>query len=328
MYNGENPCLSLAIARLTAAGAGNFAIWVLKAPYPGGYDFHNCTWYPALTKKWLAWQEMFQMQCQPHLPFIDTSHLPTQTSEIDANLASPGVGYGGRLMQDLGVSLWKWVFDGSIRNSLAQSRGIAIGQDKPLRLRLEIRDPNLISLPWEIMQPEAGKQAISLNQQILFSRTTSDVDPLMLYQGYQDALKILLVLGQPANLSSLEGEDLGNKSEQAKTPPPEALELQKEADTLTRVIEESSPLNLDHNQIATSISAHVDTLLQPTRAKLIEALDNGAYNVIFYAGHGVPAPDGGLLFLGVDSTINGTELAQVLVRNQVTLAVFNACWGA
>ena len=39
-------------------------------------------------------------------------------------------------------------------------------------------------------------------------------------------------------------------------------------------------------------------------------------------------PDGGLLFLCPDDQINGTELAQVLVRNCVTLAVFNACWGA
>jgi hypothetical protein len=57
-------------------------------------------------------------------------------------------------------------------------------------------------------------------------------------------------------------------------------------------------------------------------------LETGLYNVLFYAGHGEPAPDGGLLFLRPDANINGTELAQVLVRTQVTLAVFNACWGA
>jgi hypothetical protein len=42
----------------------------------------------------------------------------------------------------------------------------------------------------------------------------------------------------------------------------------------------------------------------------------------------VPAPDGGLLFLSANSVMNGTELAQVLVRDRVILAVFNACWGA
>jgi hypothetical protein len=35
-----------------------------------------------------------------------------------------------------------------------------------------------------------------------------------------------------------------------------------------------------------------------------------------------------LLFLRPEMTLNGTELAQVLTRCQVKLAVFNACWGA
>jgi hypothetical protein len=61
---------------------------------------------------------------------------------------------------------------------------------------------------------------------------------------------------------------------------------------------------------------------------LISALDDGNYNLFFYAGHGVPGPDGGILSLSNESKLNGTELAQVLVRNQVKLAVFNSCWGA
>lgn len=39
-------------------------------------------------------------------------------------------------------------------------------------------------------------------------------------------------------------------------------------------------------------------------------------------------PDGGVLFVRPDMPLNGTELAQVLTRCQVKLAVFNACWGA
>ena len=81
-------------------------------------------------------------------------------------------------MQHLGISLWQWLFDGPVQSSLDQSQGIAMGQGRALRLRLEIRDPDLIALPWEIMQPQPGKQAVSLSQQLLFSRTTSDVAPL------------------------------------------------------------------------------------------------------------------------------------------------------
>jgi hypothetical protein len=68
--------------------------------------------------------------------------------------------------------------------------------------------------------------------------------------------------------------------------------------------------------------------VQPTPAELIEHLERGNHNVLFYEGHGAAAPDGGLLYLRPDARINGTELAQVLVRCQVKLAVFNACWGA
>jgi CHAT domain/FHA domain len=299
-----NPCLSLAIAPLTAAQSEHFAIWVLKAPLPGAYLHHDCTWPPSLTQKWLAWQQMFSLQPQLHLPVGSTSG-----PQLEPLPAAPGgQGYGGRLMQDLGIALWQWLFSASIQDSFAQSRGMALGQNKPLRLRLDLRDPNLIPLPWEIMQPEVGKQSISLNQQLLFSRTTSDVDPLS--QGYaREQLKILLVLGHD--------EQKGGK-------PATQLQLQQEADTLTRVIHGQTP----NNRLLSSVPAQVHSLLQPTTADLIDALEEGKYNVFFYAGHGIPAPDGGLLFLRPEETINGTELAQVLVRTRVALAVFNACWGA
>jgi hypothetical protein len=70
------------------------------------------------------------------------------------------------------------------------------------------------------------------------------------------------------------------------------------------------------------------TLIQPTRTELIQELETKAYNVLFYAGHGLPDPDGGLLFLGTGDKINGIELAHVLTRTGIKLGVFNACWGA
>ncbi len=81
-------------------------------------------------------------------------------------------------MQYLGISLWRWLFDGQILGSLERSRGMAMGQHTRLRFRLEIRDPDLIALPWEIMQREAGQSAMSLSQDLLFSRTTSEVESL------------------------------------------------------------------------------------------------------------------------------------------------------
>jgi CHAT domain/FHA domain len=97
--------------------------------------------------------------------------------------------------------------------------------------------------------------------------------------------------------------------------------LEHEAEALSRILKNAS-------RFGNMAACLVDTLVQPTPAELIAALETQRYNVLFYAGHGIPAPDGGLLFLRPDMAMNGTELAQVLTRGRVKLAVFNACWGA
>jgi len=205
-------------------------------------------------------------------------------------------------MQYLGISLWRWVFDGPILGSLERSLGIAMGQHTRLQLRLEIRDPDLIALPWEIMQREPGQSVMALSQHVLFSRTTSEVEPLP-YLRTEQALNILLILGED-----------------------EKLQLDKEAELLKATLTNGSLMG-SSSQLG-SAPCLVKTLLQPTPQELIQELDTKAYNVFFYAGHGEPGPDGGLLFLRSDMTLNGMELAQVLTSTGVKLAVFNACWGA
>ena len=306
MQPPEIPCLNLSVARLTTSGTTNYAIWVLKAPYPGGYVLHDCIWPQALTQSWQAWQEMFASR-QPSQ--VAPEHRVGGILILPAEPASapfgPTTSYSSRLMQHLGTSLFGWLFDGPIQNSLAQSQGIAIGQDKPLRLRLEIRDPDLVALPWEIMQPQPGKPAISLSGQLLFSRSTSDVDPLPPL-GINQSLNILLVLGSTPSFET-------------NSTAVEDLHLKQEAATLAQTLESSN---------STTAKCRVDTLLQPTPEQLISQLATQAYNIFFYAGHGLGAPDGGLLFLRPGVTLNGTELAQALTRYQVTLCVINACWGA
>jgi len=299
----ESPCLILSVARLSTSDTKKFAIWVLKAPYSGGYVFHDCLWPQTLTECWQAWQEMFAspnpLQEPPAQASGPTFILPT------ASVSSP---YSSRLMQHLGISLFGWLFEGPIQRSLAQSQGIAIGQDKPLRLQLEIRDPDLIALPWEIMQPQPGTPAISVSGQLLFSRTTSDVDPLPPLPTNQD-LNILLVLGQNSPLV-----------ETSPTTSAESLQLEQEAATLAQTLKSINSLG--------TVKCNVDTLLQPTPEQLISQLETQTYNIFFYAGHGLSAPDGGLIFLRPGMTLNGTELAQMLTRYCVTLCVVNACWGA
>lgn len=297
------PSLNLAIARLVNTSTDNFAIWVVNAPYPSGYVLRDCVWSPQLTQAWNEWQTFFAGHDRLDLP--PGSTLPPSNS-LTVDLLSPPNGqtagpYTSRLMQHLGINLWRWVFDGAILGSLERSQGIAMGEQIPLRLRLEIRDPDLIALPWEIMQREAGQPAISLSKQVLFSRTTTEVDPLP-YLRINPTLNILLVLGSDKK-----------------------LQLEQEAVILKKTLCDS-PVVGNYSQGYAPCT--VTTLLQPTRQELIQELESREYNVLFYAGHGLPAPDGGLLYLQPNMTLNGIELARVLTSNNVNLAVFNSCWGA
>ncbi|MBR8834005.1 MAG: CHAT domain-containing protein [Stigonema ocellatum SAG 48.90 = DSM 106950] len=295
------PSLNLAIARLINTGTDNFAIWVVNAPYPRGYVLRDCVWPQHLSQIWQEWQEMFAGHGRLD---IATASRP-QTNPLPSDLVIPTSGqptsFTVRLMQQLGISLWRWVFDGPILGSLERSLGIAMGEHTRLRLQLEIRDPDLIALPWEIMQREPGQSAISLFQHVLFSRTTSEVEPLP-YLRTEQVLNILLVLGENG-----------------------LLQLDKEAHILEQTLNGGS---VGGNSQLGYTPCLVKTIVQPTPQELIQQLDTKAYNVFFYAGHGKPEPDGGLLFLGKDRTLNGMELAQVLTRTGVKLAVFNACWGA
>ncbi len=312
MSSSELPCLSLAIERLRATQANHFAIHVIDAPYRGGYLLRDCLWSDELMQTWRSWQEMFSARGVPDVPHVSQVSAPPL-----AVIEGVPVSRGARLMQTLGIALWQWLFDGVIQSSLNRSQGIAIGQGKALRLRIDIRDPELIALPWEIMQSDAGKQAISLSQQVLFSRTTSDVDALPELRSDQ-SLNVLLVLGQDA-APQVQAASPENRDELKR------LKLEQEAAALSRILKYP---DRDQNSFRPGAPCFVDRLLQPTPAELIERLESDRYNVLFYAGHGMPAPDGGLLFLRPDMPMNGTELAQVLTRSRVKLAVFNACWGA
>jgi CHAT domain/FHA domain len=307
MSSHDHPSLSLALEKLVSSEPQNYAIWVLKAPYPGGYVHYDCNWNDQLTEAWCSWQEMFSSNIDPLLcPQLLTAGGGSGTSILLDDL--PPSNHTTRLMQHLGIVMWQWLFSGAIDTALAHSQGIAVGKTRPLRLRLDVRDPNLISFPWEILQPQPGKPAVSLNQQLLFSRTSSDVDRLQ-PQRNDRSIKILLVLGGEA----LEGH---------------SLSLDREAAAIAEVLRNTYASGFAPTDRVPPAACQVDVLTQPTHNSLIDTLDAGSYNLFFYAGHGMPGADGGLLFLRPGASINGTELAQVLVRNQVKLAVFNSCWGA
>jgi hypothetical protein len=121
------PSLNLAIARLINTGNDSFAIWVVKAPYPSGYVLRDCVWPVELTQVWQEWQQMFAGHSGIN---ISTGSTHRSVNQVPMNLVSPpsgqATGYGSRLMQYLGINLWRWVFEGSILGSLERSRGTRI----------------------------------------------------------------------------------------------------------------------------------------------------------------------------------------------------------
>ncbi|MEO1068508.1 MAG: CHAT domain-containing protein [Cyanobacteria bacterium J06638_6] len=308
--------LCLAIDRLTEADSNHYAVWVLESPFPGGYAHHDRLWDGQMAQIWESWQQFFSLRGLPPVPHVPSAYVPQFHLDDLLDRVSPAAeseGYTGRLMQGLGVSLWEWLFDGPIRQTLERSLGIAIGQNRPLKLRLEVRPPELISLPWEIMQPEPGCPALSLGPRVLFSRTTSTVESLPEAE-LDTSLRILLVLGQDAPEETTAGQ------------PDQVLQLPQEAEALKQLLELSAS-RLSY-QGTSPVVCQVQTLIEPDAKTLLTALETGCFNVFFYAGHGVPAPDGGLLFLSQQGSLSGTELAQGLSRNGIRLAVFNTCWGA
>lgn len=312
------PNFGVAIAQLTASDANHYAIWILQAPHAAGHVHRDCTWTDELTQAWEAWKSVFSLRSLPAVPAM--SENGTRNDHLNqafdgGEVIGGGGSYTSRVMQNLGIALWQWLFDDTIESAFAHSQGIAMGQQRPLRVRLDVRDPNLIALPWEIMQSQPGRQAISLSQQILFSRSSSHVDPLPPLEA-DAALTILLVLGHNDGA-------IGRMS----GPQPGQLNLQQEATMLRQLLEHHTAAGGSFGSNRT-VPCRVQTLIEPTPAELIAELEQGSYNIFFYAGHGEPAPDGGMLFLRTDARMNGTELAQVLTRCRVKLAVFNACWGA
>ena len=342
MLDREKLGLWVAVDRLQTQ-RDRFAIWVLRAPHPSGHVHYDRLWCPELAQAWQNWQSLFSLRGLPQVPHIPSAYVPQfvleDLAEAPDDPSGQPASFSSRYMQTLGVLLWRWLFEGPVESSFERSQGIAIGQGMPLRLRLEIRDPELIALPWEIMQQQPGTRALSLNRKILVSRTSSDVDRLEL-SALAKSLKILLVIGKDSpgeEQSPGEAEGSGEASSlgDASSSADEAanavaeeirdanmLQLGQEAVLLKKILEQGSDLNL-----RPTARRKVDVLLQPSAAELSRVVEKGDYNVFFYSGHGVPGPDGGLLFLS-DATLSGTELAQVLTRAKVKLAVFNTCWGA
>ncbi|MEG4349650.1 CHAT domain-containing protein [Microcoleus sp. LAD1_D3] len=211
----------------------------------------------------------------------------------------------------LGQQLYSGLFQGNLRDSWTCAQGIAQHRREVLQLRLGLKGRRLPRLPWEVLH--AGDRPLATGTDVVFSRyqpgTSLFKQTRILPSG--GPLKILMAIASPSDRDSL----------QLKR---EVLHLQQELQNRT-----GNPLkNSPH-----SPEIQLTILEQPDREQLTQALEQGHYQVLHYAGHSNLGSRGGELYLvssrtGLTETLSGDDLAGLLVNNGIQMAVFNSCRGA
>ncbi|MGA7934577.1 MAG: CHAT domain-containing protein [Kovacikia sp.] len=213
-----------------------------------------------------------------------------------------------------GQQLYSALFQGTIRDSWVMAQGIAQHRQEVLRLRLGLKDSRLPRLPWEVL---GNDRPIATGTDVLFSRYHSSFAVMSSPFQFQQfpsmepgqALKILMVLAAPTDQEALALRQ-------------EALHLQEELQGTLR--------NGNRNSRFSEIQLTI--LEQPGREQLTQALEHNHYQVLHYAGHSGLGAAGGKLYLvssktGLTETLNGEDLAGLLVNNGIRMAVFNSCQG-
>jgi hypothetical protein len=236
--------------------------------------------------------------------------LPHPPTSADLNQSSHS-------LVALGQQLYSAIFQGTLRDSWVTAQGIAQHRGEALRLRLGVKGTLLPRLPWEVfysndMPIERVQSSLPLasGTHVIFSRYQPGArlvgDGAALTIEPDQPLRILMVISAPTDL--------------------ERLELQREVNHLQQ--------ELRTQTIAEGAADIQLTLLsQPGREQLTQALEQGQFQVLHYAGHSDLGVSGGSLYLvnnrtGLTEILSGDDLAGLLVNNGVRLAVFNSCRGA
>ncbi len=211
----------------------------------------------------------------------------------------------------LGQQLYSGLFQGNLRDSWTCAQGIAQHRRELLQLRLGLKGRDLPRLPWEVLH--AGDRPLATGTDLVFSRyqpgTSLFKQTRIVPSG--GPLKILMAIASPSDRDNLQLSR-------------EVLQLQQELQNRS-----ANPLKNGFH----SPEIQLTILEQPDREQLTQALEQGHYQVLHYAGHSNPGSRGGELYLvssrtGLTETLSGDDLAGLLVNNGIQMAVFNSCRGA
>ncbi|MEA5462857.1 CHAT domain-containing protein [Leptothoe sp. PORK10 BA2] len=218
----------------------------------------------------------------------------------------------------LGQCLYNALFDQALRDSWLTAQGVAQNRRSPLRLRLGLKGEKLQQLPWEVLH--AGDRPLGTGTDVTFSRYPLDRRqgydrPVATVPDFDQPLRVLMVIAAPNDQDRLE---LAR----------EAKHLQNEL--CPTAMRSGGSYDLLPKQ---QLDVQLTVLEQPGRAELTQALEQGHYQALHYAGHSNLGNSGGDLYLvsrqtGLTERISGEDLAGLLSNNGVQLAVLNSCRGA
>ena len=218
----------------------------------------------------------------------------------------------------LGQALYDGLFGKSLRDSWLTAQGVAQNRRSPLRLRLGLKGEKLQHLPWEVLH--AGDRPLGTGTDVTFSRYHLDRRqgydrPAATVPDFDRPLRVLMVIAAPNDQ--------------------DRLELAREANHLKNELHPVLMRSGGGYDILPKrqLDVQLTVLEQPGRAELTQALEQGDYQVLHYAGHSNLGNAGGDLYLvsrqtGLTERISGEDLAGLLSNNGVKLAVLNSCRGA
>nr|WP_082650734.1 COR domain-containing protein [Mastigocoleus testarum] len=207
-----------------------------------------------------------------------------------------------KLLKKLGKKLYQALFPNDVN---AQFRAIITGaqaNNYSVRLRLIFQSPDLAALPWEFLYYEGTNTFLANDKQTVVSRYID----LPLQKGEIKAanlpLKILLVISTPSDLANLDATAEENLIR-------EALKKYIEAGLI-----------------------ELDVLAEATTRNIRRKLDEKAYNVFHFIGHGDFKSDKGYIYLvdedGKAKSFNDENFANFFLGNRnLGLIVLNCCRG-
>ncbi|HEX6777026.1 MAG TPA: CHAT domain-containing protein [Ktedonobacterales bacterium] len=221
-------------------------------------------------------------------------------SQQRRRLASPQE----QLVQDFGQRLFDALITGEARRLYDASLQLAGLHGRGLRLKLQVRAPQLAALPWEYLFDARSGEYVCLVRATPVIRTLDIAQPIQPFT-VQPPLRILGMIASPSDQN--------------------ALDIAHEQGRLQAALQRLEATGL----------VRLKWLAGQTWRDLQREIRNGPWHIFHFIGHGGfdPRIDEGVLALtGEDSKshlLSATDLGRLLANHpSLRLAVLNACEGA